>query len=464
VSDRPLTEGSWQHARALIDLGRDAEAAQELRRLIASDPDDPSYAAWLALCLVDDEPDQAEVEASRAVSLDPSSPLAFEALARARWGRGDYGGALDAATTLVELAPHDPRAFALLARCAALHGRLRPARDAADTAVQLDPNDPAVWTAKAHVALARHRVKVAELDARRALELDPQHAPALELLSYILMARGRLEESIDVAEGLSHVEPGRPEALRAAKTAAASAVLIALPLGFALGRIVALGTRSMLGAIPAVVIGVGTPIVLLRAVQRWVDRRVERDDPRTALRKLRRATRLAIGAFFLAFALLVGGAWVATSRADRGPGTPTEAVQAQVPAAEQRALVLSGERDRRWGLVEYTGSPGRITCAAFANQTGRAWEVLGTACAFEQIPHTNAKELDLGDGRVVFGVASSRVVGLSVDAPGVEIHGLDESLENAGPSPFVLFFPDQSDATIHEVHEDGSRALVHLSP
>ena len=76
MTDRPLTEGSWDRVRALIDLGRNAEAADELRRLIASDPNEPLYAAWLALCLVDEEPEQAEEEAMRAISLDPSSPLA----------------------------------------------------------------------------------------------------------------------------------------------------------------------------------------------------------------------------------------------------------------------------------------------------------------------------------------------------------------------------------------------------
>ena len=460
MTDRPLTEGSWDHVRALIDLGRNAQAADELRRLIASDPNEPLYAAWLARCLVDEEPEQAEEEAMRAISLDPSSPLAFEALARARWGRGEHGRAVEAATTLTQLTPYDPRAFALLAHCAALHGRHAAAREAADAAVQMEPNDPVVWTARAHAALARNRFKSAEADARRALELDPEHAAALEVLSYILTARGRLEESIDVAEGLSHLEPGRPDALRAAQTAAASAVLIALPLGFTVGRIVAAATRPAIGPIPAVVIGVGTTIVLLRTAQRLVDRCLEQNDPRTALRKLRRATRLTIGGFFGALALFFGGVGMYERAADRGPASPEQAVDEGVPAADQIELVTSGEWGREWALVAY-GSDDGFPCAAFTGRLDDGWRVLKTVCVHPQMTGTRAKSLPLGSGRMVLGVAASDIVELRVSgAPGAEVHGIGRTVEGSNRGRFAVLLPHQGEVSIDEIHEDGSRGMV----
>ena len=492
MSDQPLVEGSWDRAHALIDLGRYAEAAAELRRLIASAPAEPTYAAWLAMCLVEEDPEQAEVEASRAISLDPRSSLGLEALARARWAREDRRGAFEAATTLTELTPHDPRALALLATCAALHGKHRTAKRAADAALELAPNDPVVWTARGHTALARSRFTSAEADARRALELDSQHAPAYELLSFALIARGKLEESIDVAEGLSHVEPGRPEALRAAQTAAGSAVLIALPLGFTVGRVVAAATRPAVGPIPAVVMGIGTTIVLFRTAQRLVDRCLERNDPRTALRKLRRATRLTIGGFFGALALFLGGVWLMEEVVQREPEvpepagnveyeqqgttatpfdlgdgsvTPGMAVEALVPGASPIELVDSGDRDGAWGLVAYSVESQGVACSALTLLDGTTWTVLDPVCVDDDLEVTAAKEVELDSGSAVIGVAARDVVGLSVRGSDVELRR--RVMPQSGVAPrarFVVFLPDQHDDPILEYREDGTSSAVAVAP
>lgn len=450
---------AWDQARALIDLGRRADAAAVISRLIVDHPTDSTLAAWLALCLIEDDPDRSEREAERAVSLAPWSPLAHEALARARWQRQDRKGAFQSAKQVVELAPHDPLSHALLAQCAALHHRYRIAARAADTAVELDPLAPAPWTARAHVQLARQRSKAAARDARRALELDPKHAPALQMLAVILADSGRLDESIDAAEGLARVEPTGPEALKIARYAALRAGGFGILFGYLVARLVMMLTERWVGSVAALLAGACTGVGIAVASHRSAKRIVERDDPRTALRRLRKRTRLMLAGFLTSFVLMVGAAWVIGEIFPPGRTSPEAAVDLDVAAAVDIQLIASGDQGAPWALVAYEGrADSRPPCAAFVQREGRRWRVTQAVCGLREHAYSRAKELPLGPGRAVVGVATADVVDVvrsPADDANLQPHGLDQVVDGSDRPRFVVFLPDDTNIRLDVVHSNG---------
>ncbi|MCO5168382.1 MAG: protein kinase [Planctomycetes bacterium] len=151
-------------ARAQAALGRPAEAAQVLRRVLADDAF--ALPLWRELARLEARAGQ---RAAARVSID-------EAL---------------------RLAPDDPDAWVELARLELEGGGLAPAERALGAALDRDPRRADALLLRAAARLARGDALAAERDARRATELAPDDGQAWLALGRIEHTLGRLDDAVD---------------------------------------------------------------------------------------------------------------------------------------------------------------------------------------------------------------------------------------------------------------------------
>lgn len=461
MNGEPVVGASPEHARTLMELGRRADAAALLRRLLAEDPGNSTLRAWLALCLMDDEPELALDHAERAVASDPFDPAALDALALTRWACEDHRGAYQAASSLVELVPHDAGAHALLARCAASAGRRRVAMRAAGAALRSDPGLAAAWTARSHALLSCWRPKAAEADVRRALAIDPDDPAALEMLSLVLTARGRVTEAIDAAEGLASVDPADPAALRVARHAAVSSAGFGLVLGLFAGRLVANRYDGSALGVPSEVLGIVAMVIVGLSSAAVARRIASRGHPRDAAVRLRRWTRLSYLGVALTLVGLIAVAYLRAPDPVPGPTSAMQAVTEQLPSAIEIERLASGTSEYAWELVSFTGAAdAAMPCAALVLFTEQGWQVATTTCAAAGSEATTATRLRAGEQSFVVGVATTDVI--EVVATGDALPG-HIAMPSRGPThPRFLLIEATAGGNVVEVRRDGSEALVEV--
>lgn len=151
-------------------------------------------------------------EASRllgaVIGTRPDDPTAWSLMARARLGRNDSEGALEAARTASSLAPHDDRPHRLSAAVLISLNRPEEAAAAATQVTRLRPDD---WTA--HVELAEtlvqlpDRLQDARDAARQATALAPDEARAHLALGAVEMAAGQLELASEAFRRVLAIDP-----------------------------------------------------------------------------------------------------------------------------------------------------------------------------------------------------------------------------------------------------------------
>src|SRR5918997_7132101 len=92
-------------AKLLMERGRWAMAAGELRRALHDEPDDALLHAYLAFCLVEDPArlEEAQEAALWATAKDPLQPLAWYAASYVAARRGNGSMAEDAARVALSL-------------------------------------------------------------------------------------------------------------------------------------------------------------------------------------------------------------------------------------------------------------------------------------------------------------------------------------------------------------------------
>jgi tetratricopeptide (TPR) repeat protein len=195
-----------------VAKGTPDEAVESVRDARARAPEDATLAEVEAL--LEDamgHPADAEVDARRALELDPESISVWHALARILEEQGVRPA--DAARLRAAAGGNPARAHALAARLAEQKGDTKQALAEYEAALALDPD------------LAFAQLGVAELswekDAPRALALAEKaqkalgwHGATAKALGVALRANGRASEAVDVLEiGIGRIEPGHPASL-----------------------------------------------------------------------------------------------------------------------------------------------------------------------------------------------------------------------------------------------------------
>lgn len=112
-------------ATSLLQLGRPAEAIQELEAALALQPGDAHLLNQLAVCAMEQgDPELAMRHAQEALARQPDFGGALNTVGQLRLERGDYGGALERFQAALRQDPDSPPALYNLAHALVLLGRI----------------------------------------------------------------------------------------------------------------------------------------------------------------------------------------------------------------------------------------------------------------------------------------------------------------------------------------------------
>ena len=186
-----------RRARALLEVGRWAEAAQVLSAVLDHAPNDAEALCLLATCHDEaGQPDRALDAADRAIAADPQYEWGFRLRAHSLLALKRPKPAEAAARAALALAPwawqtHATVAEALLARRGTR--RIIAARRSADNVLRLAPHEAGAHVLDSVVLIRMADFAAARLACHRALAIDPEHQAALHNLAVIDLARGRVD-------------------------------------------------------------------------------------------------------------------------------------------------------------------------------------------------------------------------------------------------------------------------------
>lgn len=166
-----------QRAELLYAQRRYDLAAEQLRQVLATDPDDARAHAWLGLCLAHAEKyEEAERETTQAVHLGPDLSFAHYAVASVLEDRGEYARALGAI----------------------------------EEAIRLDPEDSDYHAVRSQLLYQRRDWPGALAAADQALAFDPAHVAANNLRAMALTQLGRRDEAGATLDANLHRDPENP--------------------------------------------------------------------------------------------------------------------------------------------------------------------------------------------------------------------------------------------------------------
>lgn len=189
----PSPATALRRTSTLLELGRWQEAAQEVARYLATDPQDTRALCMHAQALLGTgDLDGALRSAGAAAATAPSEewPHRLASLALQRLGRTDE--AVVAAERSVQAAPFLAVPHVRLAQALLAQGRdLHRARGVAGQAVSMAPHLVEAHIAVGGVAAAQRRLGDAEAAFRHALAMDPQNSVAHNELARLHLRRRR---------------------------------------------------------------------------------------------------------------------------------------------------------------------------------------------------------------------------------------------------------------------------------
>jgi len=205
-ADRSLMDG-----RALLEMGRAADAVVALTRAVAENPQSSVAYANLALAeLRLTHYAKARDAAQHALALDAESEWAHRILAIALMRLGKHQEARAEALRAVSLVPEGHQGYVVLAQALLGTGDLAGALESANHAVRLAPESPEAHSTVAQVRLRREEWSAAEAAARRALRVDAENPIALNNLAVALRRQRRQAESVQAYEQAVRIAPDNP--------------------------------------------------------------------------------------------------------------------------------------------------------------------------------------------------------------------------------------------------------------
>lgn len=214
-----MADGRLEHAVAMLNAGRAAEAAHALHRLVASRPRDPGVALALAHALVRlGEFEQAAHHARRAAAAFPDNPQPWAALGRALLGLGEANEAVEAFERAAAASPDDPSAKAAVVEALQASGRHRSSVALARQALARWPNHAGLGIALAGAQADLGRAGEALITLRDLARAHPENlAVAASRCTAVVYAGGltapEAREPFDAfGELLDRLAPGNAPA------------------------------------------------------------------------------------------------------------------------------------------------------------------------------------------------------------------------------------------------------------
>jgi tetratricopeptide (TPR) repeat protein len=225
VHDPDVVVAQRRRARLLLELGRADEALAEVRRVLATSPNDPEGLEIEGLChlrrrdlpralavlgrAIAAAPDvphphylygfalreagrsrEAEGPLGEALKRCPDEPVYLRAVAELTSELGRHGEALALARHATEVGPERAANFVTLGFVASAAADKALAREAYERAVAIDPSDSAAWNNLGCLELEAGRPLLAKARFREALRLDPRGERAQRNLGLVLAPGG----------------------------------------------------------------------------------------------------------------------------------------------------------------------------------------------------------------------------------------------------------------------------------
>ena len=187
-----------QRALMLLEQSRYDMAEDELRHLLATEPDDPMAHAVLAIVLARSEKfKDAVLEAENAIHIAPDQPFVHYAHSVALSARNDNGRAKTAIETAIGMNPYDVSYFAQLAQLEFGMRRWQSTLNAADAGLDLDPEDVACTNFRA-MALVKLGKNIEASDAlNTALKKSPEDSFSHANMGWSLLEQNRPEKAME---------------------------------------------------------------------------------------------------------------------------------------------------------------------------------------------------------------------------------------------------------------------------
>ncbi len=191
------SETLLQRARLLIEQNRPQLAAEQLRQLLASDPNVAEAHSLLALCLLENKDQwyEATREAELGVGLAPDDGFSHYILAATHDKRNRFPEALAAIDQAIELAPHQSQYYGLKSSVLAQQRDWRGALEWATTGLSIDPEDETCASIRA-IALERlGKTDDAIEQANAAVARNPDSSQSHTTRGWALLNSGKYREA-----------------------------------------------------------------------------------------------------------------------------------------------------------------------------------------------------------------------------------------------------------------------------
>jgi Tfp pilus assembly protein PilF len=197
----PEAQASLNNAASLLSVGRVDEARAEIGKSLDKDPNAGlAYALRAVIDVVQNNNDQALIDAKRAVTLSPESSAAKIALSYAQQAAFDIPAARNTLQQTVQQQPDNALAWARLSELQLMLGDRETALQSAQKAEALDPDIARTQITRGFAALALYRNDEARSAFERAIALD-----SADPLAHLGLGLSRISAG-DLAQGGRDIE------------------------------------------------------------------------------------------------------------------------------------------------------------------------------------------------------------------------------------------------------------------
>ncbi len=188
----------FARAQMLLQHGKHELAEKELRLALATDPNDASAHAALALCLSAREKcDEAESEAREAIHLAPDEPYPHYTQAVVCFQRNRFGEALQSIDEAIRIQPADADYFALKSQIYLSKRDWQSALGAAESGLELDAEHVSCTNMRAIALVKLDRPHEAGQTIDAALGRDPEDALSHANQGWTLLDRGDPKKAME---------------------------------------------------------------------------------------------------------------------------------------------------------------------------------------------------------------------------------------------------------------------------
>ncbi len=186
-----------QRAQMLVGQARYDLADQELRQVLATEPNNAVALGLLAICLVKQEKyDEAKQAAESATQLSPDQPYPHYARAIVLDQCNRLDEAADAVGMAITLDPYDADYYALLASLRFQQQRWKETLETAEEGLSFDPEHVTCINLRAQAQVKLGRKDLATESIESALQHDPDDPYSHANLGWALMEQGDIERAL----------------------------------------------------------------------------------------------------------------------------------------------------------------------------------------------------------------------------------------------------------------------------